>query len=148
LYPIGFTSVVQFVGAFIKALYAWLGTKQCLSTAYHPQSDGQSERMNRVLEETLRHYVSADMTNWDLHLPLREFAVNNSYNESTKSTPFCLNYGRQPQVPLSPFSKKGQDMLTDEAVNAAEAAKSVADPVTAESVQTVPLMANLPGASV
>jgi transposase InsO family protein len=70
----------QFVGTFIKALYALLGSKQCLSTSYHPQSDGQSERMNRVLEETLRHYVSADMTNWDLYLPLCEFAVNTSYN--------------------------------------------------------------------
>jgi hypothetical protein len=76
-----------------------------MSTAFHPESDGQTERMNRVLEETLRHYVNARQSNWCELLPMAEFAINNSWNESVQNTPFFLNYGQHPQTPMSVSSQ-------------------------------------------
>ena len=70
-----------------------------MSTALHPQSDGQSERMKRSLEEVLRHYVSYNHGDWDSHIQMAAFAINNSYQSSTKSTPFMLNLGRNLRVP-------------------------------------------------
>jgi hypothetical protein len=69
------------------------------STAYHPQTDGQTERMNRLLEETLRHYVGSVPSSWEQLLPCAEFAINDSVNVSTGQTPFYLNYGRHPRHP-------------------------------------------------
>lgn len=85
---------------------ARMGTTLAMSTAYHPQTDGQTERMNRVLEEMLRHYIDPTQTDWDTHLAAAEFAVNNSYHEGTKSTPFYLNYGRHPRTPLNRPAKQ------------------------------------------
>ena len=82
----------KFTSHFWKAVCEKLGTKQGLSTSFHPQTDGQTERTNRVLE--LRHYVNPSHTYWHEHLPVAEFAYNNSHHESIKNTPFFLNYGR------------------------------------------------------
>ncbi|KAJ9525336.1 hypothetical protein QJQ45_003286 [Haematococcus lacustris] len=76
-----------------------LGMKTNMSTAYRPQSDGQTERYNRVLEEMLRHYISPTQIDWPDHLALAEFAVNNSWQESIHSTPFFLNTGQSPVTP-------------------------------------------------
>ncbi len=76
-----------------------VGTEHCKSTSYHPQSNGQIERMNRVLEDMLRHFVNPRQDNWDTLLPVLEFAINNSFQESIQDTPFFLNYGRHPRVP-------------------------------------------------
>ncbi|KAJ9531103.1 hypothetical protein QJQ45_000899 [Haematococcus lacustris] len=62
------------------------------------QTDGQTERMNRVIEEMLRHYIRPDQKDWAEHLPLVEFAINNAKQESTRCTPFYLNYGYHPRV--------------------------------------------------
>lgn len=80
----------QFAGMFWTSVFKLLGTKIKLSTAYHPQTDGQTERMNRLLEETLRHYVSPTQDDWDTHLTLIEFAINNSLNKSIGTSPFQL----------------------------------------------------------
>jgi hypothetical protein len=77
-----------------------LGIQLNMSSAYHPQSDGQTERMNRILEEVLRHYINPSHTNWEILLPWAEFAINSAYQESIKTTPFKLNYGWQPSSPL------------------------------------------------
>ena len=77
-----------------------LGIRQAMSSARHPETDGQTERMNRVLEETIRHYVTPEMDNWDALLPPAEFAVNNSYSQTLGTIPFFLNYGYHPTVPL------------------------------------------------
>jgi hypothetical protein len=69
------------------------------SSAYHPQSDGQTERANQVLEQVLRSYVSLDHSDWDTFLPMAEFAMNNAPNEATGQTPFILNYGINPKHP-------------------------------------------------
>lgn len=71
----------KFTGAFWTQLCSRMGMQQCMSTAYHPQSDGQTERMNRVLEDYLRHYVSPTQKDWDTKLALAEFAVNNSVSD-------------------------------------------------------------------
>ena len=71
------------------------------STAYHPQTDGQTEVMNKVLEDCLRIYVSADQCNWDRNIAMVEFAINNSVNASTGEAPFFLNYARHPHTPVS-----------------------------------------------
>ena len=88
-----------FTGHFWQELFKSLRTKVQMSTAYHPQTDGQTERMNRLLEETLRHYVNPMQDDWDKHLALIEFAINNSKQGSTRTTPFMLNSCHQPRVP-------------------------------------------------
>ena len=72
-----------------------------MSTAFHPQTDGQTERANRTLLEMLRSFVNPRQDNWDKCLPILEFAFNNSENPSTGFTPFFLNYGRDPGTALS-----------------------------------------------
>ena len=70
-----------------------------MSTAFHPRSDGQTERVNRTLEEVLRSYVAGDQSDWDKHLPLAEFAINNSIQAATGTTPFLMDYGQNPLTP-------------------------------------------------
>ena len=90
----------KFTSNFWKSLWTELGTKLHFSTAFHPQSDGQTERANRTLEEGLRSYVSLKHDDWDEYLPLLEFAVNSSEAASTRATPFYLNYGENPRMPM------------------------------------------------
>jgi transposase InsO family protein len=90
-----------FTSHFTRALCRMLGTKQAMSTAYHPQTDGQTERVNRVLEDMLRMYVSKSQTDWDEKLSCAEFAINNAEHSSTGFTPFMLNYGHHPYLPVS-----------------------------------------------
>ena len=71
-----------------------------LSTAYHPQSDGQTERMNRTLGDMLRNFAGRNPAVWDTHLSAAEFALNNAVNRSTGKSPFFLNYGYHPALPV------------------------------------------------
>ena len=80
---------------------SWCKDKQCLSSARRPQSDGQTERTNRTLEDMLRHFVSPSHDDWDLRLPCCEFAINNAWNAATDSTPFFLNTGAHPRSPVN-----------------------------------------------
>ncbi|GKE26152.1 putative reverse transcriptase domain-containing protein [Tanacetum coccineum] len=66
-----------------------------MSTAYHPQTDGQSERTIQTLEDMLRAYVLDIVGSWDVHLPLVEFLYNNSYHSSVRCTLFEALYGRK-----------------------------------------------------
>lgn len=86
----------RFTSNFWKELMKLLQVKLNLSTAFHPQTDGQSERAFRILEEMLRCYVNSTQNDWERFLPGLEFAYNNSINESTKHTPFYLAYGQHP----------------------------------------------------
>ena len=72
-----------------------------MSTAHHPQTDGQSERANRTVEDMLRAYVAPYQQDWDEHLVAAEFAYNNSIQARTGFTPFYLTQGRHPHTPLS-----------------------------------------------
>jgi hypothetical protein len=82
-----------FVIHFWEQLHECLGTHLIRSSAYHPQTDGQMERVNQIIEDMLRAYVVTDGLKWDKHLPLAEFSYNNSYQESIKMSPFEALYG-------------------------------------------------------
>src|SRR4051812_38652192 len=73
-----------------------LGVERKLSTAYHPQTNGQTERMNRTLETYLRSYVNEEQNNWVELLPNAQFAYNSAVQETTGMTPFKANYGCEP----------------------------------------------------
>jgi transposase InsO family protein len=90
----------KFTSNFWRALFQLTGTSLDMSTARHAQTDGQTERLNRTLEEMLRAFVTYDMRNWDDLLPALEFAYNDSVQESTRCTPFYANYGYHPHSPL------------------------------------------------
>lgn len=90
----------RFTAHFWRALWDQLGTKLTMSTAFHPQTDGQTERANRTLEEMLRSFVNWHQTDWDQHLPALEMAINNAKQASTGFSPFYLNYGQEVQLPL------------------------------------------------
>ncbi|QRW20573.1 Retrotransposable element Tf2 protein [Rhizoctonia solani] len=85
-----------FTGKFLRALYQRLGIKPAFSSAYHPESDGQTERVNQFIEFYLRSYVTADHSDWATWLPLAEYAYNNARHSATGKTPFELVYGRNP----------------------------------------------------
>jgi len=70
------------------------------SSAFHPQTDGQTKVTNRSLGNLLRCLVTDHVTSWDLALPQAEFAFNNSFNRSIGCTPFEVVYGFQPHTPL------------------------------------------------
>ena len=91
----------QFTSLFNKVLAERLGYSWKLTTAYAPWSDGQTERANRLIEDVLRHFVAADMQDWDLHLPTVQFAINNAWQETVQETPMFLNRGRHPKTPLT-----------------------------------------------
>ncbi|GMF47677.1 unnamed protein product [Phytophthora fragariaefolia] len=88
----------RFTSAFWTALFQLLGTKLSMSTAAHPETDGQAERVNRVLEDVLRSFATS-FTSWGKFLPLAEFALNNAEHASTGVTPFFANNARHPRVP-------------------------------------------------
>ena len=89
----------QFTSRFWKSLFELLGTDLRFSTAFHPQTDGQSERAIQTLENFLRPYVERHPTEWSRQLPLAEFAANNAVNSSTGYSPFYLNSGDHPILP-------------------------------------------------
>lgn len=91
----------QFLNSFNKALSSLLGTRHSVSSAYHPETDGQTERINRILGEMLRHYTNFKYDDWDMHLPLCEFAHNNSYSSAIGMTPFFACYGKHPRTPMN-----------------------------------------------
>lgn len=90
----------RFTSHFWDAFQRELGTKIKLITTYHPQTDGQSERTIQTLEDMLRSCVIDFGGNWDSHLPLVEFAYNNSYHSSLGAAPFEVLYGRKCRTPV------------------------------------------------
>ena len=93
----------QFTSKFWKTLHAELGTRLDLSTTFHPQTDGQSERTIQVLEDMLRACVREFGGQWDSFLPLAEFSYNNSYHSSIDMAPFEALYGRRCRSPIGWF---------------------------------------------
>ena len=78
-----------------------LGTQLNFSTAFHPQTDGQTERVNQILEDMLRACALAYKRSWDKSLPYAEFSYNNSYQASLQMSPFEALYGRKCRTPLN-----------------------------------------------
>ncbi|WVZ75876.1 LOW QUALITY PROTEIN: hypothetical protein U9M48_023897 [Paspalum notatum var. saurae] len=96
-----------FVSRFWEQLQTTLGTKLIRSLAYHPQTSGQVERVNQILEDKLRACALTYSTKWDECLPLAEFAYNNSYQKSLEMAPFEALYGRRCRTPLN-WSELGE----------------------------------------
>ncbi|KAA3473673.1 Retrotransposable element Tf2 [Gossypium australe] len=90
----------RFTSRFWKKLQEALGMKLSFSTAFHPQTDGQSERVIQILEDMLRCCVLEFQGNWEKYLPLVEFAYNNSFQSSLKMAPYEALYGRKCRTPL------------------------------------------------
>ena len=87
-----------FTAKFWQALMAQLGTKHKLSTAYHPQTDGQTERLNQTLEQYLRCYINYGQDDWVKWLPTAQLAYNSSVTETTKVSPSYANFGYNPEA--------------------------------------------------
>ena len=100
-----------FTSHFLKALQHGLGTQLDMSTTFHLQTDGQSERTIQVLEVMLRACVIDFGARWDQHLPLAEFAYYNSYHSSIKMAPFEALYGRRCMSPIGWFDSAEMDSL-------------------------------------
>jgi hypothetical protein len=89
----------QFISEFWKAFFFLLQTDIRLTSSYHPQSNGQTERFNRTLIEALRSFVNARHDNWDAFLVHFEFAYNSTVNTSTGYSPFILQFAQAPRAP-------------------------------------------------
>nr|GEZ16507.1 reverse transcriptase domain-containing protein [Tanacetum cinerariifolium] len=101
----------RFTSNFWKSFQKALGTDICMSTTYHPETDGQSERTIQTLEDMLRAYVIDFGKGWVKHLPLAEFSYNNSYHASIKAAPYKALYGRKCQSPVC-WAEVGESQLT------------------------------------
>jgi hypothetical protein len=100
----------QFTSNFWRGIFQLLGVKINLSTTYHPQIDGQTERVNQILEQYLRCIVNYQQNDWTGLLPLAEFAYNNTLHSSIRQTPFFSNYGHHPRA--DPFQLKDVESPT------------------------------------
>ena len=105
---------VRFTSHFWRTLWGLLGTKLKFSTAYHPQTDGQTEVVNRSLGNLLRSLVGESLTTWDLIIPRAEFAYNSSTHRTTSMSPFEVAHGLAPRkpldlVPLDPHVRVSED---------------------------------------
>jgi hypothetical protein len=98
------------VAHFWEQLHECLGTQLIRSSSYHPQTDGQTERINQILEDMLRASILHFDKSWDKCLSLAEFSYNNSYQASLKMTPFDALYGRRCRTPLN-WSEAGERTL-------------------------------------
>ncbi|GJX00129.1 putative reverse transcriptase domain-containing protein [Tanacetum coccineum] len=109
--PTRATDSMETLTRFWQSLQNALGTQLHMSTAYHPETDGQSERTIQTLEDMLRACVIDFGKGWDKHLPLVEFSYNNSYHASIKATPFEVLYGQKCRS-LVCWAKVGDVQLT------------------------------------
>jgi hypothetical protein len=91
----------KFTSKFWKGLFKGFKTNLKFSTTYHPETDGQTERVNRVIEDMLRMYVMDKPSKWEDYLHLVEFAYNNGYQASVKMSPFEAVYSRMCNTPVS-----------------------------------------------
>ena len=105
----------QFAVEMTKKLNSMLEIKMKLSTAFHPQTDGQTERMNQKLEQYLRFFVDHRQKDWPEQLVSAEFTVNNKIYSITKVSPFIVNYRRELRIGVD-LRKKGKIEKTTEFV--------------------------------
>ena len=97
---------VKFSSNFWKGMFAELGTKLNFSTTYHPQTDGQTERVNQVLEDMLRMYVMEKPSKWEDYLHLVKFSYNNGKKKSMGMSPFKALYGKNCTTPVTWDNKR------------------------------------------
>src|SRR3954467_4407394 len=117
---------------FIQPLYQMLEVTGNLSTAYHPQTDGQTERVNQEIKRYLQIYINHHQTDWAEWLSIAKFSYNDKIHSSTKQSPFFVNHGQHPRkgVNISKFVKndsaedfmKRMEKVQEETANALETA--------------------------
>jgi hypothetical protein len=90
----------QFTSRFWEKLHEAMDTRLNFSSAYHPQTDGQTKRVNQILEDMLRACALKDSNSWDKCILYAEFSYNNSYQRNLKMSPFEVLYGRKYQTRL------------------------------------------------
>jgi hypothetical protein len=90
----------QFTSRFCEKLHESMDTKLHFSSVYHPQTDGQTEQINQILEDMLRACALKHDASWDKSLPYAKFSYNNSYQANLKMAPFEALYGRKCRTPL------------------------------------------------
>jgi hypothetical protein len=105
----------QFTSRLCKSLHKAMGTKLDFSSAYHPQTDGQTERVNQILEDMLRACVLTCGKDWEQSLSYAEFSYNNGYQASLGMSPFEALYGRKCRTPLM-WSEVGERTLVGPAL--------------------------------
>jgi hypothetical protein len=88
----------KFTSRFWRESHRILGTKLMMSTAFHPQTDGATERANRSVGQILRVMIEPNQSDWVEKIPLMEFAINSNISSSTGFAPFELNYGFMPTL--------------------------------------------------
>ncbi|KAL0549258.1 hypothetical protein IC582_013739 [Cucumis melo] len=112
----------RFTSKFWKGLQLALGTRLDFSTTFHPQTDGQTERLDQILEDMLRVWVLEFSGSWDSHFHLMEFAYNNSYQATIDMAPFEALYGKCCRSPICWVEVGEQRMLGHELVQTTNAA--------------------------
>jgi transposase InsO family protein len=105
----------QFVSKFWQSFHKLMGTTLNHNTAFHPQTDGQTETVNQVLEDMLRACALTYGTDWESSLPFAEFSYNNSFQASLRMAPFEALYGRKCRTPLA-WSEVGERALFGPAI--------------------------------
>jgi len=118
----------QFVASFTKELYRLLGIQLSSSTAWHPQMDGQTERVNQELDQFLHLFVNEWQNDWYDLLPIAEFQHNNHVHSATQHPPFLLDTGRIPRMGFEPSQAPSRletiNEFTERMKSATEEAKS------------------------
>jgi hypothetical protein len=92
--------------------------EMALSTAYHPQMDGQTEQLNQELEQYLQLYINCMQTDWVDWLPITEFTYNNCKHSATSFLPFFLEYGHHLFIPMAPWKSQIDNPTAEEFVDA------------------------------
>jgi hypothetical protein len=103
----------QFASSFADGFRKLLGMEGRLSTAYHPETDGQTERVNREVEQYLRRYTNYEQDDWVTWLPLAEFTYNDQVHSATGHSPFYLNYGQHPWKGLTHIPPHPNESATE-----------------------------------
>ena len=114
-----------FTSHFWRRLLELCGIQANRSTAFHPQTDGQTERLNSVLEQYLRIYTDYQQSDWASLLPLAEFSYNNSRHSATTITPFFANYGFHPRMSLLPPAPASRTPAADSYVQQLREAQEI-----------------------
>ncbi|KAI4313089.1 hypothetical protein MLD38_037861 [Melastoma candidum] len=122
----------KFLSYFWKTLWHKLGTKLVFSTAYHPQTDGQTEVVNRTMAAILRTLVSKNQKDWDIKLAHAEFAYNRAPSSTTKSLPFQVVYGLNPLVPVKLMPASDMRSVSRDAEERAKEMRSLHEKIRAQ----------------
>lgn len=109
----------RFTAKFWQTFFRLSGTKLNMSSSHHPQTDGQTERQHRTMEEMLRHFVHDKQDLWETYLPAVMFAYNTAKQASTGQSPFFLNFHRHPRTPAAFLAELTQEQVTRDSTSPA-----------------------------